>query len=73
MASAMGMARMPTQGSWRPLVATVTSAPCTSMLRPGFTMLEVGLRAMLATMSWPKEMPPSRPPALLERKPLRSR
>ena len=32
-------------------------------------MLEVGLSAMLTTMSWPEEMPPSTPPALFERKP----
>ena len=32
-------------------------------------MLEVGLTAMLTTMSWPVEMPPRMPPALLLRKP----
>src|SRR5439155_1056904 len=62
-------ARMPTQGSWRPVVCTVVGSPLRSMERRGRRMLEVGLSAMLTRMSWPVEMPPSVPPALFERKP----
>ncbi len=68
-ASAMGVARMPTQGSWRPLVTTSTGLPFTSMERPGVVMLEVGLSARCATIGWPLEMPPRMPPALFDRKP----
>ncbi len=32
-------------------------------------MLDVGLTAMLTTRSWPEEMPPSVPPAWLDRNP----
>ena len=35
MASAMGVARMPTHGSWRPSVSTTTGRPCLSMDRRG--------------------------------------
>ncbi len=69
MASAIGVARMPTQGSWRPWVWTIAGLPCRSIERRGRRMLEVGLIAMLTTMSWPVEMPPRMPPALFERKP----
>ena len=54
---------MPTHGSWRPVVPLSTGLPCTSMVAPGMVMLEVGLIAMLTTMSWPDEIPPSTPPA----------
>ena len=50
-ASAMGVARSPTQGSCRPVVTTSTGSPDRSMLRPGRRRLEVGFKAMLATMS----------------------
>ena len=63
MASAMGVARMPTQGSCRPVVAISVSLPATSMVLPGMRMLEVGFKAMLTRMSWPLEMPPRVPPA----------
>ena len=69
MASAMGVARMPTQGSWRPKVSTVEGLPARSMLALGLRIELVGLMAMLATMSWPVEMPPSMPPELLLAKP----
>ena len=68
-ASAMGVARSPTQGSCRPVVTTSTGSPARSMLRPGRRRLEVGLRAMLATTSCPVEMPPRIPPAWLPRNP----
>jgi hypothetical protein len=32
------------------------------MLCPGVVMLEVGLSAMVTTIGWPLEMPPSTPP-----------
>ena len=68
-ASAIGVARIPTQGSCRPCVTTSAGFPSVSMLRPGSRRLEVGLSAMLARMSWPEEIPPSIPPALFCRKP----
>src|SRR5436309_992920 len=52
----MGVARMPTQGSWRPVVCTVVGSPLRSIERRGRRMLEVGLSAMLTRMSWPAEL-----------------
>src|SRR5207247_2352233 len=69
MASAIGVARIPTQGSCRPVVSTVTASPRVLMVRRGNRMLEVGLRAIDTVRSWPVEMPPSTPPLLLETKP----
>jgi hypothetical protein len=69
MASAMGVARMPTQGSWRPWVTTSVGVAVQVHRAPGQRMLEVGFSARRATMRWPVEMPPSTPPALLLRKP----
>ena len=43
MASQIGVARRPTQGSCRPVVTTSTGLPATSMVLPGTWMLEVGL------------------------------
>ena len=43
MASAIGAARNPTQGSWRPCVASSTGLPSISMLRRGVVMELVGL------------------------------
>ena len=68
-ASQIGVARMPTQGSWRPVVTTSTALPSTSTLRAGRRRLEVGLNAIDTMTSWPVEMPPSMPPAWLDRKP----
>ena len=62
-ASAMGVARMPTQGSWRPVVITSTGLPCTSIERPGMRRLEVGLKAVCTTISCPELIPPRMPPA----------
>ncbi len=67
MASPTGTARMPTQGSWRPLVEISVSLPKRSMVRRGVRIDEVGLTAKRTTMGWPDEMPPRMPPALLER------
>ena len=47
------------------MVITVAGAPATSTVSPGSVMLEVGLSAMLTTMSCPEEMPPRTPPAWL--------
>ena len=69
MASAMGVARMPTQGSCRPVVSMVVAAPRTSIVRRGMRMLDVGLSAIDAMTSCPVEMPPSKPPLLLEANP----
>ena len=51
MASAIGVARMPTQGSWRPKVSTVAAWPALSIDSRGVRMLEVGLIASEAVMS----------------------
>ncbi len=48
---------------------TSQALPSLSILRPGIRMLEVGLRAMWAIISWPLEIPPRMPPAWLERNP----
>ena len=42
-ASAIGAARMPTQGSWRPLVMTSVLLPCTSIDSRGLMMSAVML------------------------------
>ncbi|MCY1209983.1 hypothetical protein D3C86_655100 [compost metagenome] len=70
MASAMGVARMPTQGSWRPLVMTSTGLLFTSIDWRGLMIELVGLIAMLTSRSCPELMPPKMPPALLLRKPV---
>ena len=69
MASAMGVARRPTHGSWRPLVTISVSLPVLSIVLPGLVMLDVGFSAMLASRSWPDEIPPSVPPASFLLKP----
>ena len=69
MASAMGVARMPTQGSWRPRVCTMTGSLARLTDWRSTRMLDVGLIASDTVTGWPVEMPPSTPPALLLRKP----
>src|SRR3546814_9976437 len=59
---------MPTQGSWRPLVEMSVSSPATDTVRRVLRIELVGFTAKRTTTSWPVEMPPSTPPALLERK-----
>ena len=59
MASTIGTARMPTQGSCLPLVMTSVAWPSTSTVWPPRRMLDVGLNATRATISWPLEIPPS--------------
>jgi hypothetical protein len=51
------------------VVATTTGLPALSIERRSRRMLDVGLIAMLARTSCPVEMPPSTPPAWLDRKP----
>ncbi len=68
-ASAMGVARMPTQGSWRPKVSTRVGWPARSIDARGTRIELVGLMAIDTTRSCPVEMPPSTPPAWLLRKP----
>ncbi len=60
---------MPTHGSWRPRVSTTVAAPARSIERRGVRIELVGLIAIETVMSWPVEMPPSTPPALLLAKP----
>ena len=62
-ASPTGTARMPTQGSWRPLVTTSISLPYRSTERRAFRIEEVGFTAKRATTGCPVEMPPRMPPA----------
>ena len=66
MASTTGVPRIPTQGSWRPLVMISVSFPARSMVFFGVRIELVGLKATRRTMSWPLEMPPNMPPALLD-------
>src|SRR5471030_1870419 len=61
-ASAIGVARMPTQGSCRPWVSMVAGRPCKSMVRRGLRMLDVGLIAIDTVIGCTLEMPPSTPP-----------
>ena len=57
---------MPTHGSWRPGVLTLTSRPSASTLSTAASIELVGLTAKRATIGWPVEMPPRMPPAWLE-------
>ena len=66
MASATGTARIPTQGSWRPLVTTSVGSPALVIDLRALKIDEVGLTANLATISCPVDMPPRIPPAWLE-------
>ena len=52
MASAIGVARIPTQGSCRPVVSTVVARPLLSIVRRGRRMLEVGLSAIDTVTGW---------------------
>ena len=49
MASATGTARIPTQGSWRPLVTTSVGSPVLVIDLRALKIEEVGLTANLAT------------------------
>ena len=62
MASAIGVARMPTQGSWRPKVSTVVGSPARLIDALGVRIELVGLIAIETRRSWPLEMPPKVPP-----------
>ena len=59
MASAMGVARMPTQGSWRPRVCTMTGSLARLTDWRSTRMLDVGLIASDTVTGWPVEMPPA--------------
>ena len=63
MASAMGTARIPTQGSCRPFVTTSTGSPLRLIERPGIVILEVGFSAIVAIIGCPELIPPKIPPA----------
>ena len=66
-ASPIGTARMPTQGSCRPLVDMSISAPALLIVRRGLRIDDVGFTAKRATTGWPLEMPPRMPPAWFDR------
>lgn len=65
-ASPTGTARMPTHGSWRPLVTISVSSPVRVIVFRGVRIDEVGLTANRTTMSCPVEIPPRIPPAWFE-------
>ena len=58
MASAIGTALMPTQGSCLPVTSMSTSSPSLFTVLPFDLMLEVGLIIKLRLISSPFEMPP---------------
>ena len=62
-ASATGTARIPTQGSWRPLVISSISSPCRLMVRRGVVIELVGLTENRTTIGCPVLIPPRMPPA----------
>src|SRR5262249_34055683 len=67
MASATGVPRIATHGSWRPLVTISRSAPARSTVRRGVRMELVGFTAMRATIGCPVLIPPRMPPAWFDR------
>ena len=58
---------MPTQGSWRPLVASSVAAPSRVTVGWAIRIELVGLNATRTTTGWPVLMPPAIPPAWLAR------
>ena len=64
MASTMGTARGTTQGSWRPRASSSTGSPARLTVFCFRAIVDVGLKAILATMSSPFERPPWMPPDL---------
>ena len=68
MASPTGTARIPTQGSWRPLVIISQLLPLISIVLRGIKIELVGFTAKRTTKSCPEEIPPITPPELLEEK-----
>ena len=69
-ASAIGTALMPTQGSCLPFVLIVVGLFLISTVLPGTKMLDVGLSAILTLRSCPVDIPPNVPPEKLLKKPL---
>ena len=63
MASATGTARIPTQGSWRPLVTTLVGLPVLVIDLRELKIEEVGFTANLAIIACPVDIPPKIPPA----------
>ena len=68
-ASAIGTALIPTQGSCLPFVTIIESSPLLLIVLPGILILDVGFIAILTSISWPEVIPPRVPPELLLRKP----
>ena len=69
-ASAIGTALIPTQGSCLPLISSSTSFPSLSMDVVALLMLDVGLIKKLISISSPFEIPPRIPPELFESNPV---
>ncbi len=61
----MGTALIPTHGSCLPLTEILVFFPFLFIVSLLFKIEEVGLTANDAIISWPDEMPPKIPPALL--------
>ena len=66
MASPIGTALIPTQGSCLPFTEIDVFLPNRSIVFLLVKIDEVGLTAKDTVISWPEEIPPSIPPALLE-------
>ena len=64
MASTMGTARGTTQGSWRPRATSSTDSPARLTVFCLRAIVDVGLKAIFATMCSPFERPPWMPPDL---------
>ena len=60
---AIGAARMPTHGSWRPWVLTIVGIPCLSTVCRSRRIDDVGFSAIETRIAWPLEIPPRIPPA----------
>ena len=69
MASAIGTALSPTQGSCLPVTSILISSPTELILWLLALMLEVGLIKNSISMGSPFEIPPKIPPALFEANP----
>ena len=66
-ASPIGTARIPTQGSCLPRTEIFVFFPLVSIVSRVFKIEDVGLTANDAIISCPVEIPPKIPPALLDK------
>ena len=66
MASPMGTALIPTHGSCLPLTEIFVFFPFLSIVSLLLKIDDVGFTAKEAIISWPEDIPPNIPPALLD-------